>query len=62
MSDSQFDLVVFGASSFVGQILCQYLFDTYGANGELKWAAAGRSQNKLKRVKASLGDGASTLP
>ncbi|BAP13161.1 saccharopine dehydrogenase [Alcanivorax sp. NBRC 101098] len=62
MSDSQFDVVVFGASSFVGQILCQYLFDTYGANGELKWAAAGRSQNKLKRVKASLGDGASTLP
>ncbi|MEQ3635151.1 saccharopine dehydrogenase NADP-binding domain-containing protein [Alcanivorax sp.] len=62
MSDSQFDVVVFGASSFVGQILCQYLFDTYGVNGELKWAAAGRSQNKLEQVKASLGDGASTLP
>ena len=26
MSDSQFDVVVFGATSFVGQILCQYLF------------------------------------
>ena len=62
MSDSQFDVVVFGATSFVGQILCQYLFDTYGADGELKWAAAGRSQDKLEQVKASLGDAASALP
>ena len=62
MSDSQFDVVVFGATSFVGQILCQYLFDTYGTDGELKWAAAGRSQDKLEQVKASLGDAASALP
>ena len=61
MSDSQFDVVVFGATSFVGQILCQYLFDTYGANGELKWAAAGRSRDKLEQVKTGLGDGASAL-
>jgi short subunit dehydrogenase-like uncharacterized protein len=62
MSDSQFDVVVFGATSFVGQILCQYLFDTYGIDGELKWAAAGRSQNKLEQVKAKLGGTASALP
>ncbi len=43
MSDAQFDVVVFGATSFVGQILCQYLTDTYGVDGDLKWAAAGRS-------------------
>ncbi|HBC18974.1 MAG TPA: saccharopine dehydrogenase, partial [Alcanivorax sp.] len=47
MSDAQFDVVVFGATSFVGQILCQYLTDTYGVDGDLKWAAAGRSKDKL---------------
>ena len=62
MSDAPFDVVVFGATSFVGQILCQYLTDTYGVDGELKWAAAGRSQEKLEHVKDSLGSAASTLP
>ena len=47
MSDQQFDLIIFGATSFVGQILCHYLNDEYGVNGDVKWAAAGRSQAKL---------------
>ncbi len=62
MSDAQFDVVVFGATSFVGQILCQYLTDTYGVNGELKWAAAGRSKDKLEKVRAQLGAAGSELP
>lgn len=62
MSDTTFDLVVFGATSFVGQILCQYLIDTYGTEGELKWAAAGRSQSKLEAVRNELGANAKKLP
>ncbi|MZR62716.1 trans-acting enoyl reductase family protein [Alcanivorax sp. DP30] len=62
MSDALYDVVVFGATSFVGQILCQYLSDTHGVDGDLKWAAAGRSRDKLEQVKASLGSTASTLP
>ena len=62
MSDTPFDVVVFGATSFVGQILCQYLTDTYGVDGELKWAAAGRSRDKLEQVKGALGSAASQLP
>ncbi|WP_297765972.1 saccharopine dehydrogenase family protein [uncultured Alcanivorax sp.] len=62
MSDAQFDVVVFGATSFVGQILCQYLTDTYGVDGDLKWAAAGRSKDKLEQVKAQLGQAGSALP
>lgn len=28
--ETTYDLVVFGATSFVGQILTRYLFETYG--------------------------------
>lgn len=46
-----FDVVVFGATSYVGQILCRYLlreFGTAGKNGarKLNWAIAGRSRVK----------------
>jgi len=51
----EFDLIVYGAASFVGQILCQYLFDRHGADGELKWALAGRNQAKMDAVNADLG-------
>ena len=61
MSDSSYDVIVFGATSFVGQILCQYLTDTYGVDGELKWAAAGRSETKLQQVKEALGSKADKL-
>lgn len=58
----RYDVVVFGATSFVGKILCQYLIDTYGTDGELSWAAAGRDQAKLDLLKHELGDAARQLP
>jgi short subunit dehydrogenase-like uncharacterized protein len=50
----QFDVIVFGATSFVGQILVRYLTDNFNQlNKEtLNWAIAGRSQSKLDEVKA----------
>lgn len=58
---AKFDVIVFGASSFVGQILCQYYTNTYGVNGDLKWAAAGRNLDKLTQVKRELGAQAEAL-
>lgn len=54
--NSQFDVVVFGATSFVGQILVQYLSDQFNqAEKEtLSWAIAGRSQAKLDEIKAKV--------
>jgi short subunit dehydrogenase-like uncharacterized protein len=49
------DLVVFGATSFVGQILCQHLVDRHGTDGSLRWAIAGRSAAKLDEVAARTG-------
>ncbi|MCC4269821.1 saccharopine dehydrogenase NADP-binding domain-containing protein [Marinobacter nauticus] len=59
---ANYDLVVFGATSFVGQILARYLLENYGADKEVKWAIAGRSEGKLNQLKSDLGAGAASLP
>lgn len=61
-AETTYDLVVFGATSFVGQILTGYLLTTYGVGKGLKWAIAGRSQSKLDSLRAELGNAGSALP
>lgn len=56
------ELVVFGATSFVGEILTQYLYDRHGVGGGLKWAIAGRSRSKLEALRQRLGPAAAQLP
>lgn len=53
----RFDLIVFGATSFVGQIICRVLLEA----GEVKWAMAGRSETKLREVRTGLGDAAKDI-
>lgn len=60
MSEPIYDLVVFGATGFIGRILCSYLLDQINVNDSVKWAVAGRSQDKLDALIAELG--ASGLP
>ncbi|MEO6652817.1 MAG: saccharopine dehydrogenase NADP-binding domain-containing protein [Ilumatobacteraceae bacterium] len=55
MPSHQFDLVVFGATSFVGQILTRRLVERIGTNGDVRWAIAGRSADKLASVAALTG-------
>ena len=61
MTTKPYDVVVFGATSFVGQILTRYLFEEFGLDGKLRWAAAGRSLPKLEELRKSLGKGAGKL-
>jgi len=50
------DIVIFGATSFVGQILCRYMVDRHGTDGSnVKWAIAGRNEQKLTAVADSTG-------
>jgi short subunit dehydrogenase-like uncharacterized protein len=61
-TEAPYDLVVFGATSFVGKILSRYLFETCGTGQSVNWAIAGRSSAKLDALKAELGSGAENLP
>lgn len=49
-----YDVIVLGATGYVGQLIAEYLATSYRGN-EVRWAMAGRSQKKLDAVKASLG-------
>jgi short subunit dehydrogenase-like uncharacterized protein len=62
MIEKPYSLVVFGATSFVGKLLCRYLVDELGFDGRLSWAAAGRSRGKLEALRSSLGERAAALP
>ena len=62
MAVKKYDLVIYGATSFVGQILTEYLYEHIGLTRKVKWAIAGRSETKLKALRNSLGEGASKLP
>jgi short subunit dehydrogenase-like uncharacterized protein len=61
MSRKPRDVIVFGATSFVGQIVARYLLEQYGVDGEVRWAAAGRSRPKLEKLRESLGPRADAL-
>lgn len=50
-TDTTYDIVVFGATSFVGQILTGYLLESYGIGKDVRWAIAGRSESKLATLK-----------
>ncbi len=54
MTDKTFDIIVYGATSFVGQIITRYMHGQYG-DGSLKWAIAGRSKGKLEQVSQEVG-------
>lgn len=61
MSNKEFDVVVFGANSFVGKILCNYLANEY-TEPNLSWAMAARSESRLVELKKSLGSQAESIP
>ncbi len=62
MAHKPFHLIVYGATSFVGQILCRYLIGRFPPGGELRWAMAGRSRDKLEVLRGELGGGGDAIP
>src|SRR5436305_14723389 len=59
-SAKKFDIVVYGASGFTGQLVAEYLALRYAKDSDLKWAMAGRSLEKLASVRNAIGAPADT--
>jgi short subunit dehydrogenase-like uncharacterized protein len=59
-SSKKFDIVVYGASGFTGQLVAEYLASHYANDGDLKWAMAGRNADKLAKVRDEIGAPADT--
>lgn len=47
--DKKYEIIVYGATGFTGQICCKYLRDNYK---DLVWAMAGRNKEKLDQIKS----------
>jgi short subunit dehydrogenase-like uncharacterized protein len=53
-SNTPYDLVIFGATSFAGRFVTQYLAERSKSVPGLRWAIAGRSRAKLEQLSAEL--------
>ncbi|MBB6522194.1 saccharopine dehydrogenase family protein [Pseudoteredinibacter isoporae] len=51
----EFGIVVYGATGYTGRLVCEYLNQQYGVNGDVVWAMAGRSEEKLAAVRDEMG-------
>src|SRR4030088_3461187 len=60
MPSSKFDIIVYGATGFTGQLVAEYLAAHYRGDTNLKWAMAGRSLDKLASVRDAIGSAADT--
>src|SRR6266403_1224450 len=57
---SKFDIIVYGATGFTGQLVAEYLAQHYAGKSDPKWAMAGRSLEKLASVRDAIGAPADT--
>ena len=48
---AEFDMIVYGASGYTGRLVAEHLAGRHGVGGEVKWAMAGRSADKLAQVR-----------
>ena len=56
----EFDVIVYGATGYTGRRGAEYLAQTYGVGGDVSWAMAGRSADKLAAVRDEIGAPAET--
>jgi len=57
---AEFDIIVYGSTGFTGRLVAEHLAARYGVGGEVKWAMAGRSADKLVQVRDEIGAPADT--
>tara|TARA_R110001599_G_scaffold353459_1_gene592333 strand:- start:27373 stop:28551 length:1179 start_codon:yes stop_codon:yes gene_type:complete len=54
-NNRELGVVVYGATGYTGKLVAEYLNNQYGADGDVSWAMAGRSIDKLEAVRDELG-------
>jgi short subunit dehydrogenase-like uncharacterized protein len=52
--NAEFDVIVYGATGYTGRLVAEYLAQRYGVGGQVSWAMAGRSVQKLTEVRDTL--------
>ena len=56
MADTEFDIIVYGATGYTGRLVAEHFVREYGNAADApKWAMAGRDPGKLERVRDEIG-------
>ncbi|MGH6949964.1 MAG: saccharopine dehydrogenase family protein [Vitreimonas sp.] len=55
MGAHEFEVIVYGATGFTGRLVAEHLLQTYGVDGAVSWAMAGRNRDKLREVATAIG-------
>jgi short subunit dehydrogenase-like uncharacterized protein len=50
----EFDVVIWGATGFTGQLVVEYILSSYGDSPPFTWAVAARNEKKLEEVLSTL--------
>ena len=53
-SEREFDIILWGATGFTGQLVAEYLVARYGSEADLRWALGGRNESKLTALRERL--------
>ncbi len=56
--DREFDVIMYGSTGYTGRLVAEYLAQNY--TGDVRWAMAGRSAEKLAAVRDEIGAPADT--
>jgi short subunit dehydrogenase-like uncharacterized protein len=54
-ANKELDVIVYGATGYTGRLVAEHLLRTYGVDGPVRWAMAGRSSEKLAEVRDLIG-------
>ena len=54
MKENKLDIVIYGATGFTGKLVVEYMQQKYANSPNIKWGLAGRSLEKLNKVKEKL--------
>ena len=56
MAQTEFDIVVYGATGYTGRLVAEHFLREYGDGPDApRWAMAGRSEEKLQSVRGAIG-------
>ena len=53
--ERDFDVIIWGGTGFTGSLVVEYIYNNY-KNKSLKWAIAGRSIEKLNKIRLKFAD------
>lgn len=57
-----FDIIIWGATGFLGRRVTHHLISRLGQGRDLRWALGGRNQGKLELLRSDLGPDAMSVP